>query len=250
MEVKWLYYKIINKKKKEWILLLHSICSNMHIFDDYITKLSSKYNILLIDLPGHGKSNLDKVSNLQDVVNDIVEILDNNDIDKVDIWGVSLGAIVANEIEYMYPNRVNLLLLEGAAFGFKNRFYKSMFNLFNKVNFLIPATLYINVFTRLILRGKDRKKIIKKMKEYSTQLNKKTIKNWLEIMNKEYTMDIYKKIENKNMRIYLMGENDKVFIDSILKNVEEGENTKVVVLKNRGHLCHLEYMIDILKLTN
>lgn len=245
-----MHYKIINNQKKEWILLIHSICANMHIFDDYINQLAYKYNIILVDLPGHGKSINVEVSNLDDVARRIVKILDENKIEKVDIWGISLGAIVANEIAYIFPKKVNLLLLEGAAFGFKNTFYKRMFCIFNKVNFLIFPTVYIHVFINLILKGKNRKKIIKKMAEYESTINKKNIKKWLKIMNIEYTTNIYNKIKLNSKRIYLMGEKDKIFIDSIRKNVVDNQNTKLVILKDKSHLCHLDEIIDILEVIN
>lgn len=51
-----MYYKIIDNKKEKWIVLLHCICSNMRLFDNSLDMLCRNYNVLMIDLPGHGKS--------------------------------------------------------------------------------------------------------------------------------------------------------------------------------------------------
>lgn len=245
-----MYYKIIDNNKDNWILLLHCICSNMHIFDSYIKELSLTYNIILIDLPGHGRSAEIENFNLQEVSKEIIRMLNSKNIEKVDVWGISLGAIVANELEFMYPEKIRVMVLEGAAFGLKNKLYLIMFNIFNKLNFLIPSKLYINIFINLVIRGKNRKQVIKVINEHKKETNKKAIRLWLKIMNEEYKNNIYSKCNVNNKRVYIMGEYDKVFIDSINNNIEENSNNKIIILKDTCHLCHLERYIDIAKLTN
>lgn len=245
-----MYYKLIDNNKDKWIMLIHCICSNMHIFDSYITELSLTYNIILLDLPGHGKSFEIEEFTLQEVSEEIVKILDKENIVKVDIWGISLGAIVANEIEVTYPEKIGVMVLEGAAFGLKNKLYLRLFNIFNKLNFLIPSRLYINIFINLVIRGKNKKQVKKVINKHKKEINKKAIKLWLKIMNEEYRHNIYSRVGTNNRRIYIMGEYDKVFIDSINKNIKEDYFNKIIILKNTGHLCHLENYIDIAKLTN
>lgn len=245
-----MYYKIVSNNKEKWILLLHCICSNMHIFDDYIEDLSKEYNIILVDLPGHGKSNDTEQFDLKSVVSELVRILDANNVQLVDIWGISLGAIVANELACIYPNKVNIMILEGAALGLKNKMYLRAFNLFNKLKFLLPSKVYIYFFINCVIIGENKKKIIDIMKEHSSIINRKAIKLWLSIMNEEYMNDIYTKIKVDNVkRVYLMGKKDWVFVDSIKNNIEQNENNRLVVLKDASHLCHLDSHIDILKLT-
>lgn len=245
-----MYFKIINNNKEKWILLLHCICSNMHIFDDYVEDLSTKYNIILMDLSGHGKSNNIEEFTLDGVTDEIKEILDMNNIEKIDIWGISLGAIVANEFANIYSDKVGIMILEGAAFGLKNKVYLKVFNIFNKVNFLLPSNLYINIFINLVISGSNRRKIINIMKKHKSSANSKAIKLWLKIMNSEYITNIYTKMQSNNKRVYLMGKKDRVFIDSIINNVKENLNNKIIIIDNASHLCHLDSYIDILKLTN
>lgn len=240
-----MYYNIINNNKEKWILLLHCIGSNMNIFSDYIEDLSKEYNIILVDLPGHGKSNNIEEFTLNGVANEIKEILDMNSIQKVDIWGISLGAIVANEFAKLNSNKIGIMVLEGAAFGLKNKMYLKMFNLFNKIKFLLPSKIYINLFVNLVISGKNRRKIINIMKEHKSIANVKAIKLWLSIMNDEYINNIYINMQSNNKRLYLMGKKDRVFIDSIVDNVKENLNNKIIILENSSHLCHLDEHIDI-----
>ena len=55
-----LYYKVVNNKylhkDKEWTLMLHGIGGNLNIFKKQIDVLSENYNLLLVDLHGHGNS--------------------------------------------------------------------------------------------------------------------------------------------------------------------------------------------------
>ena len=50
------YIKYENDSNKKYILLLHCICANMHIFDKQLSYFKKEYNVILVDLPFHGGS--------------------------------------------------------------------------------------------------------------------------------------------------------------------------------------------------
>ena len=64
-----LYYKVVNNKylhkDKEWILMLHGIGGNLNIFKKQIDVLSENYNLLLVDLHGHGNSQNHTLKNMK-----------------------------------------------------------------------------------------------------------------------------------------------------------------------------------------
>lgn len=107
-------YYISGKEKAEWILFIHAAFVNHNMFQRQIDYFRDKYNILTIDIIGHGKStktrkgdNIDKMSAW------ISEILKTEKIEKIHIVGISLGAVLAQDFANQYPEAVQSL----ACFG-------------------------------------------------------------------------------------------------------------------------------------
>ena len=49
-------YYVSRKEKAEWILFLHAAFVNHNMFQTQIDYFQNKYNILTLDIIGHGKS--------------------------------------------------------------------------------------------------------------------------------------------------------------------------------------------------
>ena len=50
------YIKYGNDKSKKYVVLIHSLCTNMHVFDKQLEYFKKDYNVILIDLPYHSGS--------------------------------------------------------------------------------------------------------------------------------------------------------------------------------------------------
>ncbi len=101
-------------EKAEWILLLHAAFVNHNMFQTQIDYFQDKYNILTLDLIGHGKSTKarkgDRIDNMSVWIS---EILKKEKIEKIHIVGISLGAVLAQDFANRYPEAVQSL----ACFG-------------------------------------------------------------------------------------------------------------------------------------
>ncbi len=242
-----MYYEIKDNNKKEWIVLLHCICANMHIFDAYLDKLSERYNILSIDLPGHGESReySDKIG-FKEVAEKIIKITEENNIDKFAIWGISLGSVVAKYILQMVPQKIDKIVFESPAFYIENKVYLSMFRLFNKVKYIIPKTIYLKSFIYAVIPGKNRKYMRKDMYDMLRKSNYNILSIWLGLLNNEYKCKNFDTLNNSNIdKYYILGDKDYIFKNGTINNIKENEYNKVIIEKNCGHLCHLETTISI-----
>lgn len=242
-----MYYKTIENKKEKWIVLLHCICSNMHIFDEYINKLSQEYNILLIDLPGHGKSNNynDKID-FREVALKITEILEELKIEKFSVWGISLGGVIAKYLLEIVPQGIEKVIFEGPAFGIENKFYNFLFKLFNKVKGIFPKKLYLSIFVFAVIPGKKRKNIRKNMYGQLKEANYKKLSIWLEKLCEEFESKDFTLLNNVNVeKKYILGEEDYIFKNSTIKNIDINKYNKVIINEKTGHLCHLECEISL-----
>ena len=91
------------------LLLLHAGYQDLHMWDTQATFFQRNYQVVRMDMPGHGlTTGVD--TNL--LVADVIRIvLDSLHIGKVCIAGVSMGAACATDFVLAYPERVSRLIL-------------------------------------------------------------------------------------------------------------------------------------------
>ncbi|RLL46618.1 alpha/beta hydrolase [Oceanobacillus piezotolerans] len=74
-------------------------------------KLSENYRLILVDLRGHGETEIEKDITMFNFAKDIIELLEHLEVDRVFICGLSLGGLVAQEICKQKPDVVRGLIL-------------------------------------------------------------------------------------------------------------------------------------------
>ncbi|MCM1388677.1 MAG: alpha/beta hydrolase [Bacillus sp. (in: Bacteria)] len=118
------YYKL-DEKCAEWLLFLHAAFVNHEMFQKQFDYFAGKYNILLPDIIGHGRSTDTKKGDSLDNMSDwIHDILKKEKIEKIHIVGVSLGAVLAQDFANRYPGSIQSLACFG---GYDiNNFDKTM----------------------------------------------------------------------------------------------------------------------------
>ncbi|MGL6145007.1 MAG: alpha/beta fold hydrolase, partial [Macrococcoides caseolyticum] len=113
-----LYYKTyIKDKDAPWITFIHGAGGSSTIWFKQIRYFRKDFNILLVDLRGHGRSSeviWKKEDSFKTLASEVVEVLDELGIQKTHIIGMSLGTIVSQTVANKYPERVISLVLGGA----------------------------------------------------------------------------------------------------------------------------------------
>ena len=107
-------YFISGTEHTEWILFIHAAFVNDNMFKAQFEYFQNKYNVMAIDIIGHGQSTDTRKGDSIDKMSEwIFDILKVENIEKIHIIGVSLGAILAQDFANRYPNLVRSL----ACFG-------------------------------------------------------------------------------------------------------------------------------------
>ena len=107
-------YFISGTEHTEWILFIHAAFVNHNMFKAQFEYFQNKYNVMAIDIIGHGQSTDTRKGDSIDKMSEwIFDILKVENIEKIHIIGVSLGAILAQDFANRYPNLVRSL----ACFG-------------------------------------------------------------------------------------------------------------------------------------
>jgi 3-oxoadipate enol-lactonase len=107
-------YNVLGNKGTETMIMLHPAFTDHHIFEPQTDYFKAGYQLILIDMPGHGKSQIigSKIT-LEDMPEILNLILIENDISACHLLGVSMGSLVAQAFAERYPDRVKSVIIVG-----------------------------------------------------------------------------------------------------------------------------------------
>ncbi|NGX76111.1 alpha/beta hydrolase [Staphylococcus sciuri] len=93
------------------IILLHGVFQDMDVFEPLIKKLSKNYQVISIDLRGHGLSDTPHDSRVDDYISDIQQLLNALFINSAYVIGLELGATIATGLTYKNTDLINGMVL-------------------------------------------------------------------------------------------------------------------------------------------
>lgn len=94
------------------IVLLHGFMESLQIWKDFSHELSANFNVICIDLPGHGESECISDVHSMDLLADVVkQIVDSLRISSFVLIGHSMGGYVSLQFAYQYPAMLKGLCL-------------------------------------------------------------------------------------------------------------------------------------------
>jgi 3-oxoadipate enol-lactonase len=94
------------------LLLLHSLLTEMSVFDEVLPSLTSKYRITRIHLPGFGASSPAVLNSVADHADHLARAMDALDLPSMtDVFGNGFGAFVALELAIRHGSRMGRLMV-------------------------------------------------------------------------------------------------------------------------------------------
>ncbi|MFB1051427.1 2-succinyl-6-hydroxy-2,4-cyclohexadiene-1-carboxylate synthase [Paraliobacillus sp. JSM ZJ581] len=99
------------------IVFLHGFTSTNKTWERTITTIAKNHWCISLDLPGHGKTEIDRPLKMETFCDDLVSIVDQLQIDSVHLVGYSMGGRAALSFTMLHPNRVQSLTIESASPG-------------------------------------------------------------------------------------------------------------------------------------
>lgn len=107
----------IRGRGKPLLLLNHSGVSNDGWHGGFLDALSAKYQLLLPEHRGTGASSDDGDYEMIDVARDALAVMDDSGVARADVFGISMGGAVAQELALAASDRVNRLVLAATFCG-------------------------------------------------------------------------------------------------------------------------------------
>lgn len=98
------------------LVLLHSLGTDMHLWDLQLPRLIERYRVVRLDIRGHGLSAIDaQPFTMADLADDVVAVLDQLKIKNFYVAGVSIGGTIAQWIGFKIPARVQGMIIVDTA---------------------------------------------------------------------------------------------------------------------------------------
>lgn len=163
-------YEVFQSPSSEWFICIHGYsgnATNMVMYMDHLVKLG--YNILAVDLRGHGRSEgkyyglgyLDQF--------DIAEWIDyatnKSQCDRVNLFGISMGGATALMAAAYAPNRVSKIITDSAPADFVSMFARILSGKLRVLTPLVISTvsLYNRIFAGYWLRDASAASVVSKI---------------------------------------------------------------------------------------
>lgn len=238
-----LKYEIIDNEKESWVVFVHGIAGSTLTWKRQIEDFSQKYNLLLLDLPGHGR-NADTVIKKVDIKklnNAIKETLDYVGIEKAHFVGLSLGTIVIASFAINYPSYIKSIVFGGCVILLKN-IYKNLIKFVNKVKKAMPYKEMYQFLAWFMMPKANHSKSRKIFLKEATKLNKETMLAWIEYLSNQINLqNLIEKLGELNIKmLFVSGDEDHCFIEGTKMLIHRLKNARIKVIKHCGHVCTIE----------
>jgi pimeloyl-ACP methyl ester carboxylesterase len=98
--------------KGDCIVLLHGYLETLDIWSDFAMELSKDFRVVLIDLPGHGKTeNAGEFNTMELMAETVFLVLKALNINKVHLCGHSMGGYVSLAFVELFPEMLKSLII-------------------------------------------------------------------------------------------------------------------------------------------
>jgi len=143
-------YEVKGSDNKEVILILHGWKNSLQQWLATADGLSSKYKIILLDLPGFGLTSIpEKAYSIYDYASFVENFLDKLEIKKVIFIGHSFGGRIGLIMSTKTDKIENLILVDAAGVEKRTLFAKIKIALFKSAKVIMPGSLVEKLRTKL-----------------------------------------------------------------------------------------------------
>lgn len=236
----------LKEEEAEWIVFLHGMGGSSNIWFKQLRAFRQKYNVLLLDLPGHGESlkglRHEIKPTLEGIGVDIWEILDTHNIKKAHFIGISLGTILLRVMASQQPLRVRSMILGGAVEDL-NLFAMLLARIGNKVKALVPYMWLYQLVAKILMPRKHHKESRTAFVLEARKLGRNEFMKWFSLYTSIVPSVKQAKQKLRSKRIpclYLMGSEDYMFLEAVKKNLDYQANEQLIVFPKCGHVINIE----------
>ncbi|RID86893.1 alpha/beta hydrolase [Mesobacillus zeae] len=209
-----------------------------------IKEYRKHFNLILVDLPGHGgnhaglKDETDR--SFEQIANKVIALLDYHGIRDAHFVGISLGTMVIQFIQHLSPDRVKSMVLGGSV----ERIHPPLIlfvRLVEGVKYFIPYMWIYRLVAWILMPREHHVEARKTFIREAVKLGQREFFCWYRILHQEVNQFFArKKPVHTTPAIYIMGSEDYMFLPNIKKRYKKIMNARLHILPKSGHVCNIE----------
>lgn len=235
--------KFVHSSSSKWVVFIHGAGGSSALWFKQIKPFSKKFNVLLLDLRGHGQSKLktdSKHYSFKIIANDVLLTLQEHAIDTAHFVGVSMGSIIIKQLYSLSPKTVQSMVFAGAVtrLNFKSRLLLRFGRIFNNV---MPYMLLYKMFAWVMMPKKNHEQSRKLFILEAQKLMKNEFKRWFKLTAR--LTSYLAELEQNTYKIpilYIMGGEDILFLTPVKKLVQNDSYSQLQIVPNCGHVVNIE----------
>lgn len=228
--------------EKPTMILIHGLGGGYSNWVYQVRHLKKKYDMLLIELPSHGRSKymMSELDQTFDTVSKLImEVVDHLGIEKA-IWGgISLGTLIVKHIVFTYPERVDKYYLVGPVGKFTWLLRLGV----RMAMMLLPVLPLKAVLTLVCLVVMPYKQLAYGRNLFlasAQRVDRKEFVAWCKVIlsfrktQKEYEI----KTKDEANGLYIVGAMDHFFLTMLRSEMKRIKN--VAIVEKAGHICSID----------
>lgn len=240
-----LEYKIYKKADDaEWVTFIHGAGGSSNIWFKQIKPFQEKYNVLLIDLRGHGKSK-DKLIKVKKysfkyVSQDVINVLDYLKIKGSHFVGISLGTIIIRKVTELRPELVKSTIMAGAilSLNLSSQFLMRIGYLFHRV---LPYMTIYKIFALIILPRNNHKASRNIFINEAKKLFRDEFIRWYKLTSEiNPLLRSYRRTKFNTPSLFVMGSEDYMFLPAVKLFVQRNFTSKLNIIPDCGHIVNVQ----------
>lgn len=242
-----LHYRI--KGSGPALVLLHGFMESREIWNHFLPALTRNFSVVMIDLPGHGRSNnTDNVHTMPVMAQAVKQILDKENIQNCTMAGHSMGGYVTLAFARLFPELLNGLVLlhshpdEDDAETIKNRDRSIEIVRKNKGSFI---SSFIPSLYHEPNQEKFKEEINRQIEIASSMAPEGIIAAQEGMKQRESFVDLLEKISIPVF--FIIGKKDaRANLPALLEHIGRPSHSEAMLLDNVGHMGFLEASNEVL----
>ena len=231
---------------KEWVTFVHGAGGSSSIWYKQIRAYTKYYNVLMLDLRGHGNSKPKLKQAFKErytfdvIVADIIEVLDHEKIAKTHFIGISLGTIIIRQLAENNPERVASMIMGGAIMKLNIR-SQILMRFGNVVKSVIPYLWLYRFFAFIIMPKKNHRESRLLFVREAKKLYHKEFLRWYKLTSElKPLLRFFRQVDVNIPTLYVMGAEDYMFLPSVQKIVDIQQSASIAVVPDCGHVVNVE----------